>query len=69
MGKLQDRQQRRTLARDDERRRILVGTARKLIYEQNLAVSSAAVERILKPHSWVPTSVRPELFQQQTIHC
>jgi hypothetical protein len=62
MGKPQDRRQRETLARDDERRQNIVGTARELIYDKNLAVGSAPVERILKPHSWVPTSVRLESF-------
>jgi hypothetical protein len=58
MGRPQDKQQRETLARNDERRGVMVSTARSLIYEQNFAVGSAAVERILKPQSWVPTSVR-----------
>jgi hypothetical protein len=58
MGMPQDRQQRQTLSRSDERRRMIVNDARSLIHEQNFAVGSAAVERILKPQSWVPTSVR-----------
>ncbi|KIK35174.1 hypothetical protein CY34DRAFT_56217, partial [Suillus luteus UH-Slu-Lm8-n1] len=56
MGMPQDRRQCQTLSRSDERRRMTVNNARSLIYEQNFAVGSAAVERILKPHSWVPTS-------------
>jgi hypothetical protein len=60
MGMPRDRQQRETLVRNDEKRLIHVGTARSLIYEQNLGVGSTAVERILKPQSWVPTSVRLE---------
>lgn len=62
MGMPQDRRQRDILARDDDRRRIIVGTARELIYDKNFAVGSAAVERMLKPHSWVPTSVRLNHF-------
>lgn len=58
MGMPQDRQQRQTLSRSDEKRRMLVNDARSLIYEHNYAVGSAAVEHILKPQSWVPTSVR-----------
>lgn len=58
MGWPQDRQQRETLARDDEQRGVMVSTVRSLIYKQNFAVGSAAVEHILKPQSWVPTSVR-----------
>lgn len=57
MGMSRDRQQRATMERDDERRRVMVSSARKLIYEDNYAVSSAPVERLLKPQSWVPTSV------------
>lgn len=62
MGRPQDRQQCDTLARNDERRWNIMGTAHELIYDKNLAVGSAPVERILKPHSWVPTSVRPDIF-------
>jgi hypothetical protein len=60
MGMPRDRQQRETLVRNDERRLLQVSTARSLIYEQNLGVGSAAVERILKSQSWVPTLVRLE---------
>jgi hypothetical protein len=59
MGMSLDRQQRATLERDNERKRVMVSSARKLIYEDNYAVSSAPVERLLKPQSWVPTSVSP----------
>src|ERR1700709_2669254 len=61
MGRPRDRQQRETLARNDEQRGIMVSSARSLIYEKDFAVGSAAVERILKPQSWVPTSVSLEL--------
>jgi hypothetical protein len=49
MGRPQDRRQRETLKRYDANRGPLVSDARKLIYEKNLAVGSAPVERILKP--------------------
>ncbi|KAG2067230.1 hypothetical protein BDR04DRAFT_1129692 [Suillus decipiens] len=55
MGMPQDRQQRETLVHNDERRLLQVSTVHSLIYEQNLGVGSAAVERILKSQSWVPT--------------
>lgn len=58
MGRPQDRRERQTLARNAQSRETLISTARKLIYEKNYAVSSAAVENILKAQSWVPTSVR-----------
>jgi hypothetical protein len=61
MGMPRDRLQRVTLGRDDERR-MMVSEARSLIYEQNYAVGSAAVERILKLQSWVPTSVSLEIL-------
>jgi hypothetical protein len=54
----QDMTRRISLARiDDIGRRSKVSTARKLIYEKDYAVDSAAVERLLKPQSLVPTSV------------
>ncbi|KAG2345692.1 hypothetical protein BDR05DRAFT_974997 [Suillus weaverae] len=56
LGMNHDRQQRKTLARADTSRSQLVATARSLIYEKNFGVDSAAVESILKPESWVPTS-------------
>ncbi|KAI0065337.1 hypothetical protein BV25DRAFT_1799386 [Artomyces pyxidatus] len=56
MGKPQDMQQRRTLARvDDAQRRAHVSSARKLIYQDEYAVNSEAVEKILKAESLVPT--------------
>jgi hypothetical protein len=55
---IRDRQQRVTLARSDTSRSPLVATARGLIYEKHYGVDSTAVETILKPDSWVPTSVR-----------
>lgn len=61
MGRPQDRLQRETLERNDEKRGAMVNAARSLIYEKDFAVGSAAVERILKPQSWVPTSVSLEL--------
>lgn len=53
-----DRQQRSNLARSDASRSQVVSTARSLIYEKNHGVDSTAVESLLKPDSWVPTSVR-----------
>ena len=64
MGMFRDRLQRETLERNDERRGAMVNAARSLIYEKNFAVGSAAVERILKQQSWVPTSVSLELPSQ-----
>lgn len=58
MGKPRDMSQRVTLARvDDVKRRTRVGAARKAIYEQDLGVDSAAVERLLKDDSLVPAAV------------
>jgi hypothetical protein len=57
LGMPRDRQQRATLARCDSSRSKLVSTARKLIYEDNHGVDGTAVETLLKPDSWVPTSV------------
>jgi hypothetical protein len=58
MGRPLDRRQRETLERNDDRRRVMVSSARSLIYDKDLGVGSAAVERLLKSQSWVPTSVR-----------
>lgn len=57
MGRPRDRMQCETLARNDVTRHSLVSEARKLIYEKDLGVGSTRVEQILKPQSWVPTSV------------
>jgi hypothetical protein len=58
LGMKSDRNARITKTRfDDQRRRDLISTARKAIYEQKFDVGSAAVERLLKPESLVPTSV------------
>jgi hypothetical protein len=60
LGMKSDRNARIAQARtDDARRRNLILTARKAIYQQNFDVDSAAVERMLKPESLVPTSVSP----------
>jgi hypothetical protein len=59
VGTKRDRHNRIKLARvDDERCRFMVTQARNAIYQKNYAVDSAPVERILKPQSLVPTSVR-----------
>ncbi|KAH7919882.1 hypothetical protein BV22DRAFT_1022211, partial [Leucogyrophana mollusca] len=56
LGMTRDMSQRKTLARlDDGHRQAAISNARKLIYEQGYAVDSAAVDRLLKPHSLVPT--------------
>jgi predicted transcriptional regulator len=50
--------QRKTRARvDDEITRSKVKLARDIIYNRNYIVNSKAVEAILKPQSWVPTTV------------
>jgi hypothetical protein len=47
-----------TLARvDDNQRRFRVAAARRLIYEKNLQVNSAAVENLLRKTSLVPNVV------------
>ncbi|KAH7902978.1 hypothetical protein BJ138DRAFT_236039, partial [Hygrophoropsis aurantiaca] len=56
LGRPSDRQQRMTLERSDCSRQRLVSIARTLIYDQNYGVDSAAVENLLKGHSWVPNS-------------
>jgi hypothetical protein len=58
IGTRRDEKQRLTLARvDTASYRAKITGARQLIYENNLAVDSAAVERLLKPESLVPTDV------------
>ena len=59
LGLPKDRQQRIQLSRVDTlQRRNKVSSARRIIYEENYRINSAAVERILKEESLVPTSVR-----------
>jgi len=61
IGTKSDRKARAALVRvDDDRHRNLISAARKAIYQQNYDVDSAAVERMLKPQSLVPTSVSDE---------
>jgi hypothetical protein len=57
LGTSNDRQQRTTLVRSDVSRSPLVATARNFIYQQNYGVDSTRVESLLKPDSWVPSSV------------
>jgi hypothetical protein len=53
-----DMSQRTTMARiDDEVQRSKIFAARRLIYEKQYNVDSAAVEKLLKEKSWVPTAV------------
>jgi hypothetical protein len=53
-----DMKQRKSRARvDDADRSRRVTTARRIIYEKNYAVTSEAVENLLKEKSLVPTSV------------
>lgn len=59
LGMVRDRQQRLTLQRlDDQGRQYKIAKARHLIYKHNYAVDSSAVDKLLKPESLVPTSVR-----------
>jgi glutamate 5-kinase len=63
MGMARDMRQRVTLARvDDDAKRRKVEIAHDIIYKQNYAVDSAAVEAILKEESLVPASVSSTLF-------
>lgn len=58
MGTRRDLSQRVSLARvDDVRRRSRLEAARKAIYEHNNTVDGAAIERLLKDDSLVPTAV------------
>jgi len=53
-----DMKQRVRLARiNDASRQIKVSAARRIIYEKDFGVSSAPVERLLKPDSLVPVLV------------
>jgi hypothetical protein len=54
-----DKKQRVTMARvDNYRHRSKVSAARRVIYEKNYLVDGAAVDKILKEMSLVPTAVR-----------
>jgi len=58
VGTKWDKDARETLARVDSlSRRGKVDSARQLIYEQNWAVDSKPVQRLLQPESLVPTQV------------
>lgn len=58
VGTERDKEQRITLSRvDDKGYQDKMREARRLIYEDNWAVDSAPVQRLLKPQSLVPTLV------------
>ena len=58
LGMPRDRQQRKALAQvDDDSRRARVEAARRIIYENNGAVSHKGVENLLFEESLVPTTV------------
>jgi|HubBroStandDraft_3_1064219.scaffolds.fasta_scaffold527040_1 hypothetical protein len=63
LGMVRDMQDRVALARvDDHDRQSSVTAARKLIYNENYGVSSAAVERLLKGTSLLPNTVRMQVI-------
>ena len=63
VGTKQDRKKREALVRvDNLSRRAKVESARQLIYEQNWAVDSKPVQRLLQPESLVPTEVCQILY-------
>ena|ERR1700722_19656742 len=67
IGMKGDRKARIALTRiDDDKRRGLVSAAQKAIYQGNFDVDSAPVERLLKPQSLVPTTVRNSLLSEYT---
>jgi negative regulator of replication initiation len=49
---------------DDLQRRDLVSAARELIHQKNFDTDSAAVERLLKVQSLVPTSVSNHVWSK-----
>ena len=55
--KLDMRQREQHLRVDDEARRRIVGLAHTLVYDpiKNYNPTSAGIERLLQPRSWVPT--------------
>lgn len=58
LGTKRDKQQRVSLARvDNLQYRAKVSSAREIIYQQNRAVNSVFVHRLLKSESLVPTKV------------
>jgi hypothetical protein len=62
MGMARDMQQRSTLACVDNMRRCnLVDVARRVIYEKNFRMNSAAIENMLQDTLLVPTAVRVHL--------
>ena len=58
IGTKGDRQARTLLAQvNDDARKHWISIARAAIYQQNYNIDSAAMDRMLKPQSLVPTSV------------
>lgn len=75
LGKARDTMQRVSMARvDSNQSRSKILTARKLIYEKNIPVNGASIERLLRETSLVPSMVCITKFchnlnQQLTICC
>ncbi|KAG2339571.1 hypothetical protein BDR05DRAFT_891592, partial [Suillus weaverae] len=57
LGMVRDRQQRATLTHSNHSRSQLIATTHNLIYEKHYGVDSTVIELLLKPESWVPTSM------------
>lgn len=69
VGKVYDDRRRNTASRiDSTARNFDINTARKFIYENGEGVKSAAVERVLRDKSFVPTTVCPmfAIFQSSS---
>jgi hypothetical protein len=57
MGTKADMRRRANIREDTPAYRRIIAIARRWIYEKGLLVAGAAVSRLLKPKSWVPTRV------------
>jgi hypothetical protein len=47
---------------DSKDKRRNVDVAQRKFYKDKFSITCKAVEKVLKPESWVPTSVKPKLL-------
>ena len=65
MGTKEDLLRRKKIRTDDQCRRDKVQECLDIIYKRGYAVDTAAIEDLLRKHSWVPTAVSLPLLSDE----
>lgn len=69
MGTKADMRRRQNTRQDTPWYRSMIETARRWIFDKGYLVGGAAVSRLLKPKSWVPTRVRISICFDHSLLC